>query len=55
MVYSPMALVLEAIKQFYGHLEVEGVKKKFSLFTLSLFLVVVVVVVIVVASVIFSL
>ena len=56
MVYSPMALVLEAIKQFYGHLEVEGVKKKFSLFTLTLFLVVVVVVVvIVVASVICSL
>ena len=55
MVYSPMALVLEAIKQFYGHLEVQGVKTKFNLFTLSFFLVVVVVVVIVVASVICSL
>ena len=52
---SHMALVLEAIKRFYGHLEVQGVKKKFHLFTLSSFLFVVVVVVIVVASVICSL
>ena len=48
-----MALVLEAIKHFYGHLEVQGVKKKFHLFNLSSFSFVVVVV-IVVASVICS-
>lgn len=53
-VSSHMALVLEAIKHFYGHLEVPGVKKKFHLFTLSSFLFVVVVVVVVASVIIYA-
>lgn len=49
-----MALVLQVIKHFYGHLEVQGVKKKFHLFTLSSFLFVVVVVIVVASVIIYA-